>query len=187
MTTCIQLRLRQSWWQFWNLCTPEEKGCSHIILNVCICTDCKITTLSNSITFFLVVRKKNWYHRCTRGEFSAFPPQWCLLFLPSLSFFSFAYDYSIFSTFFVHFLDFCMSQTYGLKSCCSTEAILPDCENVSVGPVCTTDHLNHVPLKKSLYVYLGIRREFDWNLTSLAGIIEQHALVNNFIYISNVN
>lgn len=126
MTTCIQLRLSQSWWQFWNLCTPEEKGCSDIILNMSIYTDCKITTLSNSITFFLVVRKKNWYHRCTRGEFSPFPPQWCLLFLPSFSFFSFAYDCSIFSTYFVHFLDFCMSQTYGLKSCCSTEAILPD-------------------------------------------------------------
>lgn len=159
-----------------------------IILNMCIYTDCKITTLSNSITCFLMVRKKNWYHRPIRREPPPFPLKWCLLFLPSLSFLLFAYGYSIFSIFFfVHFLDCCMSHTYGLKSCCRTEAILSDCEDVSVGHICTTDHLNHVPLNKSLYAYLGIRRKFDWNLTSWTGIIEQHALVHNFLYILNVN
>lgn len=83
--------------------TQKKRFAPDTILNMCIYTDCKITTLSNSITFFLVVRKKNWYHRSTRGEPSPFAPKWCLLFLPRLSFLPFAYDYSIFSTLFCLF------------------------------------------------------------------------------------
>lgn len=172
------------WWQFWNSCSPEEKFCSwynseHVYLYW-------LQNHNSEQQHYLFSRA--WYHRPTRREPPPFPLKWCLLFLPSLSFLLFAYGYSIFSIFFfVHFLDCCMSHTYGLKSCCRTEAILSDCEDVSVGHICTTDHLNHVPLNKSLYAYLGIRRKFDWNLTSWTGIIEQHALVHNFLYILNVN